>query len=649
MSRARTTASSAVLVPLFEDEGELRVILTLRNPNLRSHAGQVSFPGGRLDPGRTPVTAALREAHEETALEPDAVEVIGELDHLRTIVSNSFIVPVVGVLSGRQPLTPNPAEVDRIFDVSMSELLSDGVYREERWGIPNIDRAVSFFEVEGETVWGATGTMLKNFLGTRVGARVTAPIGFESIAAGAITLRPWEPADVSFVYDACQDPEIQRWTNLPSPFTASDADRAVAPVVVPPRGGQGRPLRDRARPTKASCSARSRCARSTTDAGRPHRLLGRRRSPLPGCCHPRSRGAVAVGDGDARPRRGLRRRASRQRHVDESARALRLPRGRRGQLHAARPCAPVDPLRVQGIGRGVIRLGSCPQMALKCPIPAGCVRFDSCQTAERAHRPTSIRRRFAIHTASPRGASGRPSCARGWRGVPLLLVHGWPETKRICWRVIEPLAAAGLRGDRARPARLRRQRRRARRLPRRARHSRDLHALVHDHLGHERVVLCRRRPRRPGHPGPGAALSATGSTAWCCSTRRCRTTRSGWPASRTRPAREASDYFVRQGTDADALAAELATPEQRRRYIATFYTSRFWAHPGAFTTRGRRTLGGASRRLPHRAVRRRRQAACQLRRLRERRSTRPARSEPRRCSTRNPTRRRSSCSAPATT
>ena len=84
-------------------------------------------------------------------------------------MSNSFIVPVVGVLSGRQPLTPNPAEVDRIFDVSMSELLSDGVYREERWGIPNIDRAVSFFEVEGETVWGATGTMLKNFLALALG------------------------------------------------------------------------------------------------------------------------------------------------------------------------------------------------------------------------------------------------------------------------------------------------------------------------------------------------------------------------------------------------------------------------------------------------------------------------------------------------
>ena len=84
---------------------------------------------------------------------------------------------------------------------------------------------------------------------------------------------------------------------------------------------------------------------------------------------------------------------------------------------------------------------------------------------------------------------------------------------------------------------------------------------------------------------------------------------------RTRPAREASDYFVRQGTDADALAAELATPEQRRRYIATFYTSRFWAHPGAFLDAGdagRALRRQRDRRLPHRAVRRRRQAARQF-------------------------------------
>ena len=160
-------------------------------------------------------------------------------------------------------------------------------------------------------------------------------------------------------------------------------------------------------------------------------------------------------------------------------------------------------------------------------------------------------------------------------------MHGWPETKRIYWRVIEPLAAAGfdvvvpdLRGfgdsDVAPDG-----------FHDVAAHVRDLHALVTDGLGIERVVLCGGDLGGPvvqrwRSPTPS---SSSGS---CSSTRRCPTTRSGWPAWRSRPAAEAADYFVRQGLDADGLAADLASPEQRRRYIATFYTSRFWAHPGAF-------------------------------------------------------------------
>jgi pimeloyl-ACP methyl ester carboxylesterase len=93
----------------------------------------------------------------------------------------------------------------------------------------------------------------------------------------------------------------------------------------------------------------------------------------------------------------------------------------------------------------------------------------------------------------------------------------------------------------------------------------------------------------------------------------------------TRPPMEAADYFLRQGTDPDGLAAELTTPEQRRRYIATFYTSRFWAHPGAFT--GDR--GG----VPHRTVRRRGEAARQLRWLRE--HVQPGGDRSRRCSAKN--------------
>ena len=207
-------------------------------------------------------------------------------------------------------------------------------------------------------------------------------------------------------------------------------------------------------------------------------------------------------------------------------------------------------------------------------------------------RPTSIRTASPCTAPTPRGF--RQAFVReGTGGVPLVCVHGWPESKRIFWKVIEPLAAAGfevivpdLRGfgdsdvgpdgfhdvashalDLLR-ARARRARPRAGRAP-------------------------GRRPRRPRRPGPGAAPPRLGRPHGAVQLAAAVRQGARWPGMRTRPAREASDYFVRQGTDADALAAELATPEQRRRYIATFYTSRFWAHPGAFVDAGSRRAGAA--------------------------------------------------------
>ena len=234
--------------------------------------------------------------------------------------------------------------------------------------------------------------------------------------------------------------------------------------------------------------------------------------------------------------------------------------------------------------------------------------------------------------------------------MPLVCVHGWPETKRIFWRVIEPLADAGFEvivpdlrgfgeselgpdGFHDVPA-----------------HSHDLYALVHDHLGHEQVVLV-----GGDLGGPVIQDLALRHPEWV---ERMVLFNSPLPYDkermaglRSRPAREASDYFVRQGTDPDGLAAELDTPEQRRRYIATFYTSRFWAHPGAFIDPDRaagslrRQRGG---RLPHRAVRLGGLAAGQLRRLRERLRPRGALrgAAPRPATT---ARRRSSSSARRTT
>jgi len=156
--------ASAVLVPLFEQDGEAWVILTRRAQHLRSHKGEVSFPGGGQDPGEDLRQTALREAHEETGLDPSTVEIIGELDHLTTISSRSFIVPYVAVLPGRPDLHPNEAEVERILYVSLSELMLDEVFREERWGVPPLDRPITFFELVGDTIWGATAAMLRQLL-----------------------------------------------------------------------------------------------------------------------------------------------------------------------------------------------------------------------------------------------------------------------------------------------------------------------------------------------------------------------------------------------------------------------------------------------------------------------------------------------------
>jgi 8-oxo-dGTP pyrophosphatase MutT (NUDIX family) len=157
--------ASAVLAPLYELDGEVHVVFTRRAQHLRSHRGEVSFPGGGRDPGDADLVAtALRESWEETALDPATVEVVGELDHLTTVTSRSFIVPYVGVLPGRPELVANPDEVEAILHVPLPELLDPEGFRAERWGLPGLNRPVYFFEVPGDTIWGATAAMLVNFL-----------------------------------------------------------------------------------------------------------------------------------------------------------------------------------------------------------------------------------------------------------------------------------------------------------------------------------------------------------------------------------------------------------------------------------------------------------------------------------------------------
>lgn len=158
-------APAAVLIALFEEDGETRVVLTRRSPNLRTHTHQVSFPGGRLDSDESPLDAALREASEEVGLAPGQVEILGQLPPLSTLSGKSHITPFVGVLPGRPALVPNPHEVEHAFDVALCELLTEDVYREERWDTEfGTDWPMHFFHLADDIVWGATARILHELL-----------------------------------------------------------------------------------------------------------------------------------------------------------------------------------------------------------------------------------------------------------------------------------------------------------------------------------------------------------------------------------------------------------------------------------------------------------------------------------------------------
>ena len=153
-----------MLVALADGEEGAEVLLTRRSRHLRTHKGEISFPGGRMDPGETPAETALREAHEEVGLDPTLVTLFAELDHLSTVVSRSHIVPVVGRLPAVVPLGPASPEVERVMWLPLAELVRPDTYHSERWGRSPTDRLLHFFELDDETVWGATAHMLVDLL-----------------------------------------------------------------------------------------------------------------------------------------------------------------------------------------------------------------------------------------------------------------------------------------------------------------------------------------------------------------------------------------------------------------------------------------------------------------------------------------------------
>ena len=158
--------SPAAVLVAITDRPDPGLILTVRRDDLRTHAGQVAFPGGRIDPGETPCQAALREAHEELDLDPADVTVLGEADPYRTVTGYQ-VTPVVGLVPPDLALTPNPAEVAGWFEAPLDFVLDPA--NQQRMSAEFRGRTRHYYQIDWQDrrIWGATAAMLVN-LGRRI-------------------------------------------------------------------------------------------------------------------------------------------------------------------------------------------------------------------------------------------------------------------------------------------------------------------------------------------------------------------------------------------------------------------------------------------------------------------------------------------------
>jgi 8-oxo-dGTP pyrophosphatase MutT (NUDIX family) len=154
---------SAVLVPLFADaSGAAHAVFTERRHDLRRHPGEISFPGGRRDPGETLVETSLREAYEEIGLPPEAVEIAGALEPVGTYVTNYAIYPFVGVIEPGFEWIVGEAEVAQVLELSLADLVAGAGERKMK------RRGMTFrthtYEVGDHLIWGATARIVADLL-----------------------------------------------------------------------------------------------------------------------------------------------------------------------------------------------------------------------------------------------------------------------------------------------------------------------------------------------------------------------------------------------------------------------------------------------------------------------------------------------------
>ena len=158
---------AAVLIPLFNDRGEYKILFTKRSTQVKTHKGQISFPGGVVEEMDNSLQeAALREDYEEIGLLKEDVEVLGQTDDATTVVSNFVVHPFVGVMPYPYDFTISSEEVDRIIKVPFRVFYeNDPEYRQNSAEFEGVIYPGSAFQYEGDVIWGATARILENLVG----------------------------------------------------------------------------------------------------------------------------------------------------------------------------------------------------------------------------------------------------------------------------------------------------------------------------------------------------------------------------------------------------------------------------------------------------------------------------------------------------
>ncbi len=156
---------AAVLVPLFLPAGEVQLLFTERSPDLKHHAGQISFPGGSVSPEDPGVqAAALREASEEVGLRPEDVDVLGQLDP-SPVITLFEITPVIARVPPAYPFRPCPAEVARLIVLPLKLFLDPRALEVREREVFGARHRVLYYRVAGEEIWGATARVIEQLLG----------------------------------------------------------------------------------------------------------------------------------------------------------------------------------------------------------------------------------------------------------------------------------------------------------------------------------------------------------------------------------------------------------------------------------------------------------------------------------------------------